>query len=47
MKKEATDFTRFVNGVLARMRDDGTWASIYTRWLGAPVPPAPAAVYQD
>jgi polar amino acid transport system substrate-binding protein len=47
MKKEATDLTRFVNGVLARMRDDGTWASIYTHWLSEPAQTAPVAVYQD
>ena len=46
MNKNATDFTRFVNGVLDRMRADGTWASIYNRWLGAPAPAAPAARYQ-
>ncbi len=39
------DFTRFVNGVLAQMRVDGTWAAIYQRWLGTPVPPPPPAVY--
>jgi polar amino acid transport system substrate-binding protein len=40
------DFVRFVNGVLARMRTDGTWAAIYNRWLGAPVPAPPAASYR-
>ncbi|MDP1793106.1 MAG: glutamate ABC transporter substrate-binding protein [Acidimicrobiales bacterium] len=40
------EFTAFVNGVLERMRADGTWARIYERWLGelfgpAPAPPAP------
>ena len=37
------DFTRFVNGVLAKIRADGTWAAIYQRWLGGtpPAPPAP------
>jgi polar amino acid transport system substrate-binding protein len=46
MNKNATDLTRFVNGVLARMRADGTWASIYAKWLGGSAP-APAARYQD
>jgi polar amino acid transport system substrate-binding protein len=41
------EFVRFVNGVLAQMRSDGTWASIYAKWLGrvthasAPAPPQP------
>ncbi len=46
MNKNATDLTRFVNGVLARMRTDGTWVSIYGRWLGGSATP-PAARYQD
>jgi polar amino acid transport system substrate-binding protein len=46
INKGATDFTRFVNGVLARMRSDGTWAAIYTHWLGGSATP-PAARYQD
>jgi len=29
--------------VSARMREDGTWASIYTRWLSEPAQTAPAA----
>jgi polar amino acid transport system substrate-binding protein len=40
------DFVRFVNGVLEKMRADGTWAAIYTRWLGPPAPTPPAAVYR-
>ena len=47
INKSYLDFTRFVNAVLERMRADGTWASIYTRWLGGPAPAAPAARYQD
>ena len=37
------DFTRFVNGVLAKIRANGTWQAIYQRWLGGtpPAPPAP------
>lgn len=44
MKKDAEDFVRFVNGVLDRLRSDGTWSQIYDRWLSplgeAPEPPA-------
>jgi polar amino acid transport system substrate-binding protein len=45
------EFVRFVNAVLAGMRGNGTWASIYDRWLGrvthtqAPAPPQ--AHYRD
>jgi polar amino acid transport system substrate-binding protein len=44
--KPATDFTRFVNAVLAKIRGDGTWSAIYQRWLGGTAT-APAAQYQD
>jgi polar amino acid transport system substrate-binding protein len=45
------DFVRFVNGVLDRVRADGTWAAIWAHWLSpvlktAPPPPPPAA-YRD
>jgi polar amino acid transport system substrate-binding protein len=48
--KTSPDLVRFVNGVLERMRADGTWAGIYNRWLaealgGAKQPPA--AHYRD
>jgi polar amino acid transport system substrate-binding protein len=41
------DFVRFVNGVLDRMRADGTWAAIYAKWLAARLGPqtAPPATY--
>jgi polar amino acid transport system substrate-binding protein len=41
------DFVRFVNGVLQRMRTDGGWQSIYSRWLSrfGPTPAPPAAHY--
>jgi polar amino acid transport system substrate-binding protein len=48
ISKAHPDFVAFVNAVLARERADGTWASIYRRWLGrfvggrAPLPPAAA-----
>lgn len=43
------DFVRFVNGVLARLRDDGTWKAIHRRWIGpfAPTPAPPKASYED
>jgi polar amino acid transport system substrate-binding protein len=47
IKKENTDFVRFVNGVLDEMRSDGTWASIYQTWMGAPVPAPPPSQYLD
>jgi polar amino acid transport system substrate-binding protein len=41
------EFVRFVNGVLARLRADGTWRRLYGRWLGhlAPNPTRPAPRY--
>ncbi|GGK52099.1 glutamate ABC transporter substrate-binding protein [Nocardia camponoti] len=43
------DLVRFVNSTLERIRADGTWSSIYRRWLSTlgspPAPPTPA--YQD
>jgi len=47
MSQSATDFTKFVNGVLDKIRGNGTWAAIYTRWLGGPAPVPPAPVYRD
>lgn len=47
--KDHEDMVRFVNGVLERMRSDGTWNRIYDTWLrerlGATTPPP--AVYRD
>ncbi len=47
MPLAATDFVRFVNGVLDRIRGDGTWRAIYARWLNPPVPAPPPARYRD
>jgi polar amino acid transport system substrate-binding protein len=49
MKKDATDLVRFVNGVLDKIRADGTWTAIYQQWLarGGAVPAPPAARYLD
>lgn len=47
INKAHPDFVRFVNGVLAQMRADGTWRKIYTHWFGTltAVPPPPKATY--
>jgi polar amino acid transport system substrate-binding protein len=45
INKAYSDFVRFVNGVLAEMRADGTWRAIYSHWFGqfsrTPAPPIP------
>ncbi|SDJ22841.1 amino acid ABC transporter substrate-binding protein, PAAT family [Lentzea albidocapillata subsp. violacea] len=47
--KGQEDLVRFVNGVLERMRADGTWSAIYGRWLTplGPAPTPPVARYRD
>jgi polar amino acid transport system substrate-binding protein len=48
INKTHPDFVRFVDGVLAQTRADGTWRAIYARWLGKyvkKVPAPPAAQY--
>ncbi|GHH41811.1 glutamate ABC transporter substrate-binding protein [Lentzea cavernae] len=47
--KGQEDLVRFVNGVLERMRTDGTWRGIYGRWLTplGPAPTPPVARYRD
>jgi polar amino acid transport system substrate-binding protein len=49
MALSADDLVRFVNGVLERMRTDGTWQTMYRRWLAelGPAPNPPAARYRD
>jgi polar amino acid transport system substrate-binding protein len=46
--KANTDLVRFVNGVLEKVRADGTWTAIYQRWLSplGPAPAPPVARYQ-
>ncbi|MEU4557688.1 glutamate ABC transporter substrate-binding protein [Actinoplanes sp. NPDC023936] len=48
VSKKHPDLTRFVNAVLERSRRDGTWKTIYDRWLGTlgPAPQPPAARYR-
>jgi polar amino acid transport system substrate-binding protein len=33
----ARDFVRFVNGVLEKMRTDGTWRALYKTWVLKPL----------
>jgi polar amino acid transport system substrate-binding protein len=44
------EFTAFVNGVLAQVRANGTWATLYSNWLSpynpGPIPSPPVAVYK-
>jgi polar amino acid transport system substrate-binding protein len=45
-----TDFVRFINAVLEKIRADGTWTADYKRWLGdklGPVPNPPTPRYVD
>ena len=45
VSKKNADFVRFVNAVLQKLRTDGQWTASYTRWVGTPAPPPPAAHY--
>ena len=51
IKLDHPEFVRFVNGVLDRMRADGTWVAIWNKWLAkaspTPAPAPPAASYRD
>jgi polar amino acid transport system substrate-binding protein len=50
ISKAHPEFTSFVNGVLAAVRANGTWAQIYDTWLmpytKTPAPPPPTASYR-
>ncbi|HSS09438.1 MAG TPA: glutamate ABC transporter substrate-binding protein, partial [Acidimicrobiales bacterium] len=45
------EFVRFVNGILDRMRADGTWTATWNKWLQpvlkASAPAPPTATYRD
>ncbi|MGB2921348.1 MAG: glutamate ABC transporter substrate-binding protein [Mycobacterium sp.] len=49
INKENTGLVRFVNGTLERIRRDGTWNTLYRKWLTVlgPAPQAPPARYSD
>jgi len=51
IRPDHPEFVRFVNGVLDRMRADGTWKAIYAKWLvprlGTSIPEPPKATYKD
>ncbi len=44
---QQVDLVRYVNAVLDQAKDDGTWATLYAKWLGAlgPAPTPPVSVY--
>ena len=44
-----TGLVRFVNGTLERIRRDGTWNTLYRKWLTVlgPAPAPPTARYVD
>ncbi len=46
---ENTGLVRYVNGTLERIRRDGTWNTLYRKWLTVlgPTPSPPAARYSD
>jgi polar amino acid transport system substrate-binding protein len=46
ISQKHSDFVRFVNAVLARMRADGQWAASYLHWIGGPAPAPPPAHYE-
>ncbi|MEO3745716.1 glutamate ABC transporter substrate-binding protein [Plantactinospora sp. B5E13] len=49
ISKDSPELVRFVNGVLAKIRANGTWTQLYNRWLRSlgPAPSPPTARYRD
>jgi polar amino acid transport system substrate-binding protein len=49
VSQKSPDLEEFINGVLATMRSDGTWETIYDKWLAPYLGPAlpPTAQYSD
>ena len=49
VNKQNTGLIRFVNGTLERIRRDGTWNTLYRKWLTVlgPAPAPPVARYSD
>jgi polar amino acid transport system substrate-binding protein len=49
VKLDNTGLVRFVNGTLERIRRDGTWNTLYRKWLTVlgPAPAAPSPRYSD
>lgn len=46
ISKKHPEFTKFVNAVLVKAAQDGTWAKTYEKWLGGTAPKPPAAQYR-
>ncbi|MFI1988744.1 glutamate ABC transporter substrate-binding protein [Actinoplanes sp. NPDC020271] len=46
INKKHPEFTQFVNAVLVKAAQDGTWARTYEKWLGGTAPKPPVAQYR-
>ncbi|WP_082943917.1 glutamate ABC transporter substrate-binding protein [Mycobacterium sp. 1274761.0] len=49
INRDNTGLVRFVNGTLERIRNDGTWSTLYRKWLSVlgPPPAPPVPRYSD